>query len=253
MSQPEILRHDIPDELSAALIPGRKRPINGKHGPVHCADAILISRDVPLVAVADAPERNPAASSSFLERFADALSTSPIRFAARPVDDSFTAVVSLVTALMKTVDYHDSTTFSAVIPVVDRGRLLGIVLHAGDSLILRIERESGAVTQLSRTSHVLVGRAPALFQTEVIPLSPDDLIVLASDGITDLARTRGVVPAALLSAPDSARTPAAVVSYVIDSAADTSVRLDDIAVVCAAAGPLAVPNDGAGGARLILT
>ena len=253
MYQPEILRHDIPDILSAALIPGRKRPINGKRGGIHCADALLISRAVPVLAVADAPERNPDAASSFLNKFADALAASRIRLAVDPVDASFAAVVDLVTTLMKTIDYHDSTTFSALIPIREGTALRGIVLHTGDSLILRIERPAGTVTQLSRTSHVLVGRAPALFQTEIIGFAPDDLIVLASDGITDLARTRGIVPAALLSARNSAHTPGMVVSHIVDSAAEASVRLDDITIVCAAPGPLALPVDGPAGARLILT
>jgi serine/threonine protein phosphatase PrpC len=253
MSQPEILRHYLPDVLSAALIPGRKRPLHGDRGDVHSADALLISRAVPVVAVADGPERNPAAASSFLRKFDEALAASQIRFTENPVDRSFAAVVDLVTELIRTITYHNSTTFSALIPVADGSQSVGIVLHAGDSLILRIERPSGAVTQVSRTSHVLVGRAPALFQTEIIRFSQDDLVVLASDGITDLARTRGVVPAALLSIPDSPRTPDTVVSHIVDSAADTRVRLDDITIICAAVGALAVPVGGPPGARLILT
>ena len=98
-----------------------------------------------------------------------------------------------------------------------------------------------------------MGRAPALFQTEIIGFAPDDLIVLASDGITDLARTRGIVPAALLSARDSAHTPGTVVSHIVDSAAETNVRLDDITIVCAAPAPFAVPVDGPAGGRIILT
>lgn len=253
MSQPVILRHDIPDILSAALIPGKKRPLHGNHGDVHSSDALLLSRAVPVVAVADGPERNPAASSSFLRKFDEALSTSRIRFATAPIDESFAAVVELVTALIKTIDYHDSTTFSALIPVADGTRSVGIVLHTGDSLILRIERQTGAVTQLSRTSHVLVGRAPALFQTEIVALSEGELMVLASDGITDLARTKGVVPAALLSVPGEACTCQAVVQRIVDAVAGARVRLDDITIVCAAAAAPALRADGPSGAPLILT
>ena len=253
MSQQEILRLDVPDVLSAVLIPGEKRPLNGSRVDVRSADAFLFSRTIPVIAVADGPERNPIASSSFLRKFDEALVASGIRFSDGPVTDCFDAVVGLVNGLIKTIDYHDSTTFSALIPVTDKNGLCAIVLHTGDSLILRIDRTTGAVTQVSRTSHVLVGRAPALFQTEVIRLSPNDLMVLASDGITDLARTRGVVPAALLTAPDASRTCAAVVSRIVDSAAGTSVRLDDITIACAAAGRLSLPADGHSGERLILT
>ncbi len=253
MTQGEILRLNVADILSAALIPGRKRPLHGKHGDLHSSDALLVSRAVPVVAVADGPERNPTASSSFLMKFDDALTAARIGFAGSPIGESFAAAVDLVTALMRTIDYHDSTTFSALIPVAAGGALAGIVLHTGDSLILRIEPVTGGVTQISRTSHVLVGRAPALFQTEIIPFGPDDLIIIASDGITDLARTRGVVPAALLSADASAQTPRSVVQRIVDAAAGARVRLDDISIICAAVRELSTPADGPAGERLILT
>ncbi len=253
MTQGEILRLDVDDILSAALIPGRKRPLNGKHGDLHSSDAFLFSRAVPVVAVADGPERNPAASSSFLTKFDDALTASPIRFAGCPIEASFAAVVALANALIKTIDYHDSTTFSALIPVTYGGTARGIVLHTGDSLILRIGRVTGNVTQISRTSHVLVGRAPALFQTEIITLSADDLIVIASDGITDLARTHGVVPAALLADGAPVPTCRSVVQRVVDLASEAHVRLDDITIVCTAAGALPAPTDVPPPARVILT
>ncbi len=253
MLQGEILRLDVDDFLSAVLIPGQKRPLNGNVADVHSADALLVSRAVPVVAVADGPERNPAASSSFLKKFDDALAASPIRFTHDPVADSFAAVVELVNTLIKTIDYHDSTTFSALIPVTDGGRPAGIVLHTGDSLILRIDGKTGDVSQISRTSHVLVGRAQKLFQTEIIPIGDNDLIVLASDGITDLARTRGVVPAALLSRGTTAGGCREVVRHVVDSAAETPVRLDDITIVSvAAAGLLAVSGEPSA-KRVILT
>jgi hypothetical protein len=253
MIQGEILRLDVDDILSAALIPGRKRPLNGNDADVHSADALLVSRAVPVVAVADGPERNPGASSSFLKKFDDALAASPIRFVHTPPADSFAAVVELVNALIRTVDYHDSTTFSALIPVTDGGRPAGIVLHTGDSLILRIDGKTGDVSQISRTSHVLVGRAQKLFQTEIVPIGADDLIVLASDGITDLARTKGVVPAALLSAGVPTHGCRAVVQHIVDSAADTPVRLDDITIVCTAPAGLLPSPDEPAPKRVILT
>ncbi len=253
MTQGEILRLDFPEILSAALVPGKKRPLHGNPGDVHSSDALLISRGVPVVAVADGPERNPIASSSFLAKFDDALAASGIRFADRPATESFAAVVDTVNALIRTIDYHNSTTFSALIPVADGRTPAGIILHTGDSLIFRIARQTGEVSQISRTSHVLVGRAPALFQTEIVSLDHDDLVVLASDGITDLARTHGVGPGALLSFPGPAGSPLSVVERILDSAAGARVRLDDITVVCAAVGALSIRAGDPDNRRIILT
>ncbi len=253
MTQGEILRLELPDILSAALVPGRKRPLHGSPPDVRSSDALLVSLAVPVVAVADGPERNPVASSSFLSKFDDALADSGIRFGDRPAAESFAAVVETVTALIRTIDYHDSTTFSALIPVTDGRTPAAIVLHTGDSLIFRLERETGSVSQISRTSHVLVGRAPALFQTEIVALDPDDLVVLASDGITDLGRSRGIGPAALLSVPGPVGGPSDVVERIVDSAAGARVRLDDITIVCAVVGALSIPADHHTSRRIILT
>jgi hypothetical protein len=253
MTQGEIVRLDLPDVLSAALVPGSKRPLHGNRPDMHSSDALLVSRSVPVVAVADGPERNPVASSSFLAKFDSALAASGIRTGQRPVAELFGAVVDVVTTLMRTIDYHDSTTFSALIPLSDGTTPVAIVLHTGDSLIFRVRPAAGEVTQISRTSHVLVGRAPALFQTEIIELDPADLVVLASDGITDLARTHGLGPGALLSAGGPAASPAAVVGGILESVARASVRLDDITIVCAAVRAFSVRVDEQDGRPVILS
>jgi serine/threonine protein phosphatase PrpC len=235
-TQQNISRFDLADIISAVLIPGTKRPLEGCYVDIRSADALLISPVLSILAVADGPERNPIAASSFLKKLDDTLTALPFQPSVGSIEETFSSLVRIVNDLIKTIDYHNSTTFSALMTIEQDGIPRGIILHTGDSLILRIEGNNGKAVQISRTSHVLVGRAPALFQTEIIALDTDDLIVLASDGITDLARTCGLVPAAFLSRAAAGKAPMAVVDEIVSAAGKTDVRLDDITIVCAAPG-----------------
>jgi serine/threonine protein phosphatase PrpC len=248
------VRFDLSDILSAALVPGRKRPLHGKGGDIHCGDAILIDPGRRLIAVADGPERNPAASSSFLTRFHDAVAASdPLAGQDLPIEETLDALTTLTNDLMKTVDYHDSTTFSALIATGGPASPQAIILHAGDSLIFRVDGEDGRVAQVSRTSHVLVGRSPALYQTECLSLAQTDIVILGSDGLTDLARTHALGPGELLARLIAFRSPKALVDAIVEAAAAAHVRLDDISIVGAAAGRLAQAPSRPSEERIILT
>ncbi len=252
-----IVRFELPDILSAALIPGKKRPLHGKMGSARSGDALLISAAAPLLAVADSPERNPGASSSFLARFHDGLAASLILTAEEgPIEETFTKIVDYVNGLLKTVNYHDSTTFSALILRQYRAETYGIMLHTGDSLLFRAARigeKTSGMEQLTHTNHYLVGRSPIISQTEILTLHNTDRIILCSDGITDIARAQALGPGEFLArcAPDP--TPPALLEGIIASAAESLIRLDDIGVICASVGPLMAAAHGACGERTILT
>ena len=253
-TQQTIARFDLPDILSAALVPGKKRPLHGKAGSVRSGDAILIDPALRLLAVADGPERNPAASSSFLALFHDAVVASGVlTLRDPPIEEQLRALILLTNDLIKTVDYHDSTTFSALVMTEHLKSAQAIVLHAGDSLIFRINGHGGDAAQVSRTSHVLVGRSPALFQTEIVALAQTDMVVLASDGLTDLARTHASGPGDLLGSGITDPAPRALIDRIVGAASAARVRIDDISIVCASVGRLVSAAPDTCGNRIILT
>jgi serine/threonine protein phosphatase PrpC len=177
-------RYDVPGIWSVLLFPG-----SGKAAWEGIGDAVLIDGQRGIFAVADGPERNPQAASTFLKRFwvgmsrlIDPLETN------RLVNDLFDSLVSATNRLIRETAYHDGTTFSAAVFGHDRRFA---VLHAGDSLIFRLRPGEGTALQLSRTNHCLVGRAPGLFQAETAPFREDDLLLVASDGLASLARSCG--------------------------------------------------------------
>jgi serine/threonine protein phosphatase PrpC len=203
--------------ISAVIVPGKKSCGHEKSG-----DAIYIDAKRKILALADGPERNPLASSHFLERFKSAIEEEKLK------DLSFEKITGLANSLVHNTKYHDATTFSGV--VLSDNSHTGI-LHAGDSLVFKIKSGSGEITQLSRTNHVLIGRSQKLFQTGTVSVDPDDMIFLATDGFIELSRCYGCSPKEFLSRCITDFSPAALIANILQFLSSIVVRLDDIALI----------------------
>lgn len=260
----KILTFDIPGVCSASLTPGGRRPINGKSGGTNAGrigDALFIDLDHGILAVADGPERNPLASSYFLKRLRDSLDgPTNIRSELRNNSgDGFkgtiTKLVQITNTLSLDTDYHNATTFSAFITnlrddggaasdggaksyIGDIDDIESAILHTGDSMIFKISPSTGEVTRLTRNNHFLIGRAPNLFQTETIIVGRGDFVLLSTDGLNDLARSRGIVTEEFLSREVIGLGPGEITERIESLAKDTKIRLDDIGIICAVPGAL---------------
>lgn len=220
-----LVKYDVPDVLSVLLIPGTEKADWEGIG-----DAVLVDRGRRIVAVADGPERNPAASSAFLRRFLAGMSD--LIEAGKSwsfLDSGFENLVSATNLLIRETSYHDGTTFSAVVLGQDNRYA---VLHAGDSLIFLLRPSTGEAVQLSRTNHCLVGRTAGLFQAQEASFREDDLFLVASDGLGSLARSSGQGTAAFIGGllRDCA-TPRDMMDSICESARRIGRGLDDIGVV----------------------
>ena len=236
---------EISRVISASLIPGRRRP--QKH-QISVGDAILIDLDEGILAVADSPDKNPSASSAFLARFGVSVSDSGIlKSKDIPFGEAIEKIVELTNELLMATPYHDSTTFSAFIMGDGRDEEKAAILHTGDSLIFKITKdknETCKVTQLSRTNHFLVGRAPRLFQTEVLPFYPEDMILLVTDGIWDIARSFGLDTEKFLSDNIEDLNPHHILRDIEKLVDTVKISTDDIGIICAHPG--LIDHAGAG-------
>jgi len=243
---------DIPKTCSASLIPGRSRNINGKFGGTnlgHNGDAIYIDLNHRIFAVADGPERNPSASSNYLKKLKKCFEDStPIQEGLSDLSGgSFGGAIEMLgkiaTDLSLNTDYHNATTFSALALAPSengkcvsdggkKGEIDAAILHTGDSMIFKISESGGEIVRLTKTNHFLIGRAPRLFQTETIVVYESDIILLCTDGINDLARSRGLATEKFLSEEVVGLGPAGIIEKIESLAKDTKIRLDDIGVVC---------------------
>lgn len=230
---------EISKIISALLIPGRRRP--QKH-QASVGDAILIDLEEGILAVADSPDKNPSASSAFLARFGVSVSDSGILKSKNiPFGEAIEEIIEMTNELLMATPYHDSTTFSAFIMGDGRDEEKAAILHTGDSLIFKIskgENEACEITQLSRTNHFLVGRAPRLFQTEVIPFYPEDMILLVTDGIWDIARSLGLDTEKFLSNNIEDLNPHQILRSIEKLVDNVKITTDDIGIICAHPGSI---------------
>ena len=232
--------YDIPGALAALLV-------SGKNNRGSCTgDAVLIDLSSRVLAIADGPERNPSASSAFLTRFAQAIEGA-FTGENTSTEERFPRLVDIVHGLMEEATYHECTTFSAMMIGNDNRAAM---LHTGDSLIYLIRE--GWLIQLSRTNHFMVGRSARLFQSELVPLSGGDLLFLATDGITEMARFKGMHTELFLSQTICGSTPDGIARTIAEHARSITCEHDDIAVL--AARPEFIAADGHTGAhaRIIL-
>jgi serine/threonine protein phosphatase PrpC len=155
-------------------------------------------------------------------------------------EKDFERIVLLTEELIREIPYHESTTFSCL-AILD-GSTAGI-LHTGDSLVLIVD-ESGDTEQLSRTNHFIVGRCPRLYQAGLVSLARARLVVLATDGLTELARSYGMSVQDFFRRHVDTMTHASVIQSFIDISVNITRRLDDLGAAVAL--PSSMPFHPAG-------
>jgi len=177
----------------AGVMGARVRPGTagiGAPGPVTSGDCVLVDFRKCLFAVADSPDRQPGASRSFLVKFGrlieglddiDPLKTytfSAFKEIKRLLDEETKAILA-------TIPYGDSCTFTGILVAKTDNGLKGIVLHTGDSLLFQYA-PGKKLAQISKTNFWMVGRSSVLYQVDMIDIEEGATFILATDGISDL-------------------------------------------------------------------
>jgi hypothetical protein len=170
-----------PHRLSACLVTGTDK-VRRRYGNGDCLLLDLVSG---FFAVADGSERWPSASSDFLRRLAGRFSRGP-----RPAGGK--AWLREVNDAYASQHLFQTTTFSGVAVEGKRGAQTLWILHGGDSKILLLNLQTRRVEYVSSPDMNFAGRAPALSRVGCIPLKEGPYrLIMATDGISDLARLLG--------------------------------------------------------------
>ena len=154
-------------------------------------DGILIYPDKGFFAVGDGSDRNPRAVRRIMEGFNTILDGLPDLRADRVLREDEAAILRervLLAAAMLIRDLYpsDGCTFTGVLLFrMERG-LRGLLFHAGDSLLYRIDMENGTVRRLTENNFWFVGRADRFSQVEEISLDASSRLVFATDGFATL-------------------------------------------------------------------
>jgi hypothetical protein len=95
--------------------------------------------------------------------------------------------VLLATAmLIRDLYPSDGCTFTGMLIMRQENGLRGLLFHAGDSLLYRVDTGSGSVKRLTENNFWFVGRADRFSQVEEVPLDAPSRLVFATDGFASL-------------------------------------------------------------------
>ncbi|MCX5852877.1 MAG: SpoIIE family protein phosphatase [Deltaproteobacteria bacterium] len=154
-------------------------------------DGILIHPDKAFFAVGDGSDRNPRAVRQAMECFVALLEGFPGLKAGRIYREEEAAelrdsVLLAAAGLIRDLYPSDGCTFTGILLFRTAGGFRGLLFHAGDSLLYRIDTESGETQRLTENNFWFVGRTSRFSQVEEIPLRPSSLLLLATDGFAAL-------------------------------------------------------------------
>jgi hypothetical protein len=162
----------------------------GSRDRADIGDSILMDLSKGFFAVADSPERQPSASRNFLVRFLRMMEEfsefDPQETClCEKFNDIKLCLKEGIEALLSTIPYSESCTFTGVLMVRVNDGLKGILLHTGDSLLFQYT-PGGQLNQISETNFWMVGRSTRLYQFDELDIPEGTTFLLATDGISDL-------------------------------------------------------------------
>lgn len=218
--------------VSACLVAGADKAASG----MGCGDCLLLSFPSRFFAVADGSERFPSAGRELLHNIAGMLARGPV-----PADAE--GWLALVNRAYAEQPYHRTAAFAGAAFCEIQGRPHAVVVHGGDCLAVIADEKTGEVLFASAVDMNFAGRSEKATGAVALPLSSGrERVVLASDGLSDVARLAGLALSGLCGAAagfavDS--VPRKLSRFLKRNAGD--VAHDDIAVIVIA--PPRLPRD----------
>lgn len=200
-------------------------------------DAILTYPGKGFYAIGDGSDRNPRAVRRVMERFVEMLDLLPgLRpeqiYKKEEAADIRESVLLAAAMMIRDLYPSDGCTFTGILlfQTEDSGRR-GLLFHAGDSLLYRIDARSGETRRLTENNFWFLGRTDRFSQVEEIPLEGPSRLLLATDGLSALlppGEANGTILGELCSRHPAEEVP----DLLFDRYDRPGEGLDDAAVLC---------------------
>ncbi len=174
--------------LASARVQRGTMADDGRNG---LGDCVIMDFKNGFFAIADSSDRDTTASRKFLMRYTVMLED----IAGAPLEDvaSREKLIEIRELLeekseniLKAIPSTSSCTFTGIFLPRNYSGRSGILLHTGDSMLCTYSKRSDELRRITENNFWMVGRTKQLFQVEEMRIEPDTVILIASDGFTDL-------------------------------------------------------------------
>jgi len=208
----------------------------GERDRTGMGDALVMDLRKGFFAVSDSSTRNPSASRNLLSKFSAALDSRRVldpgktlstevfgRIRARLIEES--------EEVLRTIPYTESCTFTGVLVVKTPAGTRGILWHMGDSLLVQVNVKTAEGKRLTTNNFWMAGRSKQFFQVNDLEFPPEAVVILATDGISDLKRAGGSNTDGFLVEQAVCLPVEEIPDRIADAIDGQGVQTDDIAVI----------------------
>ena len=173
--------------LGARLRSGSLRPQEQRG----VGDGILLDFKKGFFAVSDSSDRDPSFSRKFLLRFSEALDRldgvgSGRVFSAAGLAALKAELETRSATVLCEMSSTESCTLTGVLILPTEAGRQGLVLHTGDSLLLKCDLGARETQRITENNFWMVGRTRRFFQVEYVFLMERTRLLLATDGFSGL-------------------------------------------------------------------
>jgi hypothetical protein len=212
----------IQDRAGAILITGTDKIRSGFGN----GDCVMMDFDHAVFALSDSAERYSRASREFLERLHGSL-------VSHGVPSDIAAWRNCANDLYAAQEYRHKATFSCAALRREGQSVVLTALNGGDSVIVALNRISGAVQYLSRPDMCFAGRSKTISHVAEIKLGKDAIVALFSDGFFDIAKivNESAFDLIVRASRDGVHRIAETVRRIVEGRVNHDAEYDDVSLL----------------------
>ncbi len=208
----------------------------GLFSPVGVGDCLYLDFTCGFFAVADGSDRNTSASREFMGMFAKMLTNKLFLsarkvYAVQEIAPLKEQLIAEAEKLLVEFSFRDSCTFTGVLLLKTTEKIVAVVLHMGDSILISCNRRLKTAGQCTKSDFWMVGRSQHFSQVEELHLDGDSCLLLATDGIRDIPFQPWSSHEELVLELFSKCSPEEVPGELLGMGENSSQGYDDLAII----------------------
>ncbi len=199
-------------------------------------DCVILDFKNGFFATADSSDRDTTASRKFLMKF-----TTMLEDITGALSEDIASQEKLIEIrelleersedILRAIPYTASCTFTGIFLPKNYSGKSGILLHTGDSMLYTYRRRSDELKRITESNFWMVGRTKRLFQVEEMGIDPDTVILITSDGFSDLNFSASIERDRFIGELMRGSAVEEVADRLIEAGYDPAAPVDDLGLI----------------------